>query len=254
VRPARAATSCGSAAASPAASSSASTAGSIGSISDELNNLGDYNEVGSPLILAAGVHTIAVTYPQAEPWSRQCDDDSENYTALSAIALAPLVASHMLVGPSRRRRRELCRPLTGLDRGRGAGNLASAEALRPNLDNSLVRSCRRWTALTIQEAAETTGWSPRMLRYIERAGLLELGRSPSGYRLYGPEQLQRLRTLRELLARMNFGLAELGFALRLRREPELRAPSTPGSTPSRSARRTSPPMTGCAGNRRSIRR
>jgi DNA-binding transcriptional MerR regulator len=77
--------------------------------------------------------------------------------------------------------------------------------------------------LTIQEAAATTGWSPRMLRYIERVGLLDLGRSPSGYRLYGPEQLQRLRTLRELLARMNFGLAELGFASRLRREPELRA-------------------------------
>ena len=77
--------------------------------------------------------------------------------------------------------------------------------------------------LTIQEAATTTGWSPRMLRYIERAGLLELGLSPAGYRLYGPEQLQRLRTLRELLARMNFGLAELGFALRLRRDPELRA-------------------------------
>jgi MerR family transcriptional regulator, copper efflux regulator len=77
--------------------------------------------------------------------------------------------------------------------------------------------------LTIQEAAATTGWSPRMLRYIERAGLLELDRSPAGYRIYGPEQLQRLRTLRELLARMDFGLAELGFALRLRREPQLRA-------------------------------
>jgi DNA-binding transcriptional MerR regulator len=77
--------------------------------------------------------------------------------------------------------------------------------------------------LTIQEAAATTGWSPRMLRYIERAGLLELSRSAAGYRLYGAEQLQRLRTLRELLARMNFGLAELGFALRLRREPALRA-------------------------------
>jgi MerR family transcriptional regulator, copper efflux regulator len=77
--------------------------------------------------------------------------------------------------------------------------------------------------LTIQEAAQTTGWSPRMLRYIEHAGLLELERTPSGYRLYGAEQLQRLRTLRELLARMNFGLAELGFALRLRREQQLRA-------------------------------
>lgn len=77
--------------------------------------------------------------------------------------------------------------------------------------------------LTIHEAAETTGWSARMLRYIERMGLIEPQRSDSGYRLYGPAELQRLRTLRELLTRHDVGLAEIGFALRLRREPELRA-------------------------------
>jgi DNA-binding transcriptional MerR regulator len=55
-------------------------------------------------------------------------------------------------------------------------------------------------ALTINEAAETTGWSPRMLRYVERVGLVEPARSGSGYRLYGPAELQRLRTLRVLLA------------------------------------------------------
>jgi MerR family copper efflux transcriptional regulator len=76
-------------------------------------------------------------------------------------------------------------------------------------------------ALTIHEAAETTGWSPRMLRYIERIGLLAMRRSESGYRLYGPEELQRLRTLRELLGRFDVGLTDIGFALRLRREPEL---------------------------------
>ncbi|MEA2266446.1 MAG: MerR family transcriptional regulator, copper efflux regulator [Solirubrobacteraceae bacterium] len=76
-------------------------------------------------------------------------------------------------------------------------------------------------ALTIHEAAETTGWSPRMLRYIERIGLLVLRRSESGYRLYGPEELQRLRTLRELLAEFDVGLTDIGFALRMRREPEL---------------------------------
>ena len=54
-------------------------------------------------------------------------------------------------------------------------------------------------ALTINEAAETTGWSARMLRYIESIGLVEPGRSGSGYRLYGPAELQRLSTLRELL-------------------------------------------------------
>ena len=60
-------------------------------------------------------------------------------------------------------------------------------------------------ALTINEAAETTGWSPRMLRYIERAGLIVPPRSDAGYRLYGAAELQRLRTLRELLE--HFGIA-----------------------------------------------
>lgn len=76
-------------------------------------------------------------------------------------------------------------------------------------------------ALTIHEAAETTGWSPRMLRYIERIGLVDPRRSESGYRLYGAEELQRLRTLRELLEEHEVGLGDMGFALRLRRDLEL---------------------------------
>ena len=78
-------------------------------------------------------------------------------------------------------------------------------------------------ALTIHEAAETTGWSPRMLRYVERVGLVEPARSPSGYRLYGPAELQRLRTLRELLERHDLNLSDVGFAKRLSADPELRA-------------------------------
>ncbi len=73
-------------------------------------------------------------------------------------------------------------------------------------------------ALTINEAAETTGWSPRMLRYIEGAGLVVPPRSGSGYRLYGAAELQRLRTLREVLDTHGLGLAEMGFARRLRDE------------------------------------
>jgi len=76
-------------------------------------------------------------------------------------------------------------------------------------------------ALTIQEAAETTEWSPRMLRYIEDAGLIEPQRSSAGYRLYGPAELQRLRTLRELVTRFHIGLGDVGFAQRLRRDVEL---------------------------------
>lgn len=77
-------------------------------------------------------------------------------------------------------------------------------------------------ALTITEAAETTGWSPRMLRYIERIGLIEPPRSGAGYRNYGPAELQRLRTLRELLAGHDIGLGDVAFALRLHNEAELK--------------------------------
>jgi MerR family copper efflux transcriptional regulator len=76
--------------------------------------------------------------------------------------------------------------------------------------------------LTINEAANVTGWSPRMLRYIESAGLVSAARSASGYRLYGAEQLQRLRTLRELLKSFELGLSDIAFAARLDSDPELR--------------------------------
>jgi MerR family transcriptional regulator, copper efflux regulator len=76
--------------------------------------------------------------------------------------------------------------------------------------------------LTINEAAATTGWSPRMLRYVEQAGLLAPARSTSGYRLYGAAELQRLRTLKELLARFEIGLSDVAFAGRMAIEPELR--------------------------------
>ena len=61
-----------------------------------------------------------------------------------------------------------------------------------------------------------------MLRYVERVGLVEPARSAAGYRLYGPAELQRLRTLRELLDEHDIGLSDLAFALRLRREGDLR--------------------------------
>src|SRR5208282_708931 len=79
------------------------------------------------------------------------------------------------------------------------------------------------TGLTIHEAAATTGWSARMLRYIEDSGLVVPTRSPGGYRLFGPAELQRLRTLRELLEEYGIELAEVGFALRLRSDRPLRS-------------------------------
>jgi MerR family transcriptional regulator, copper efflux regulator len=76
--------------------------------------------------------------------------------------------------------------------------------------------------LTINEAAQLTGWSPRMLRYVEQTGLIAPERSASGYRLYGPAQLQRLRTLKELLDRFDVGLSDVAFAARMAASAELR--------------------------------
>jgi len=77
--------------------------------------------------------------------------------------------------------------------------------------------------LTVSEAAARTGWSARMLRYVERAGLVVPRRTASGYRLYGLRELNQLRSLRELRRRFRLELDDLAFAARLRREPELRA-------------------------------
>jgi DNA-binding transcriptional MerR regulator len=76
--------------------------------------------------------------------------------------------------------------------------------------------------LTIHEAAAATGWSSRMLRYIELTGLVVPRRSSSGYRMYQSRELERLRSLRDLLDRFDLSLADLGFALRLQAEPDLR--------------------------------
>ena len=62
-----------------------------------------------------------------------------------------------------------------------------------------------------------------MLRYLEQEGLVVPSRSPAGYRRYGIRELNQLRALGELRLRHGVGLDELAFALRLRREPELRA-------------------------------
>ena len=75
----------------------------------------------------------------------------------------------------------------------------------------------------VSEAAARTGWSPRMLRYLERAGLVVPRRSAAGYRLYGLLELNQLRSLRELRRRFDVELTDVAFAARLEREPELRA-------------------------------
>jgi DNA-binding transcriptional MerR regulator len=76
--------------------------------------------------------------------------------------------------------------------------------------------------LQVTEAAARAGWSPRMLRYLERAGLVVPTRSGAGYRQYRLRELNQLRSLAELRKRFDVQISDLVFAARLRREPELR--------------------------------
>jgi DNA-binding transcriptional MerR regulator len=62
-----------------------------------------------------------------------------------------------------------------------------------------------------------------MLRYLEAAGLVVPERTRSGYRRYGLRELNQLASLRELRRRFAVEIAEVAFAARLRREPDLRA-------------------------------
>jgi MerR family copper efflux transcriptional regulator len=76
---------------------------------------------------------------------------------------------------------------------------------------------------TVGEAAARSGWSARMLRYLERTGLVVPERSASGYRRYGIRELNQLRGLSELRRSFGVELGEVAFALRLYRESALRA-------------------------------
>lgn len=76
--------------------------------------------------------------------------------------------------------------------------------------------------LTVGAAAKSTGWSARMLRYLEQARLVIPSRTPSGYRMYGLRELNQLRSLRQLRNRFGVELTDVAFAARLRRERSLR--------------------------------
>jgi DNA-binding transcriptional MerR regulator len=77
--------------------------------------------------------------------------------------------------------------------------------------------------MTIGEASRRSGWSARMLRYLEQEELVVPERSEAGYRRYGMRELNQLNALGLLRERFGVGLDELAFVVRLRRDPELRA-------------------------------
>ncbi|HZR95579.1 MAG TPA: MerR family transcriptional regulator [Gaiellaceae bacterium] len=76
--------------------------------------------------------------------------------------------------------------------------------------------------LRVGEAAGRAGWSPRMLRYLERVGLVVPRRTSAGHRRYGLRELNQLRSLAELRRMHDLELSDVVFAARLRRDPALR--------------------------------
>jgi DNA-binding transcriptional MerR regulator len=75
---------------------------------------------------------------------------------------------------------------------------------------------------TIRNASDASGWSPRMLRYLEDSGVIAPARSDARYRLYSDDDISLLRRLAALRARFGFALTDVAFAVRLRKEPLLR--------------------------------
>ncbi|WP_030020648.1 MerR family transcriptional regulator [Streptomyces monomycini] len=53
--------------------------------------------------------------------------------------------------------------------------------------------------MRIGDAAAAAGMTARALRYYEEHGLVIARRTPSGHRVYEPEDVRKLRTVRELL-------------------------------------------------------
>src|ERR1700751_5610606 len=74
----------------------------------------------------------------------------------------------------------------------------------------------------VSEAAASTGWSPRMLRYLERLGLVVPPRTASGYRRYGLRELNQLRSLAAPRRRFPAEPAVAASPAPLGRERELR--------------------------------
>lgn len=75
-------------------------------------------------------------------------------------------------------------------------------------------------AMTVGKLAKRTGVAVETLRYYERRGLLpQAERTESGYRLFRPEAVQRLRFIRRAQA-LGFSLDEIAELLSLSEDPQ----------------------------------
>ena len=111
------------------------------------------------------------------------------------------------------------------------GARAPRRAVTANLDIACVKVRAHGRRLTVGEAAAQTGWSPRMLRYLERAGLVvpraHRGRLPA---LRAPRAEPAALARASCCGASTSSSPDVAFAARLRaRAGRCGPPSTPGS-------------------------
>ncbi len=73
-------------------------------------------------------------------------------------------------------------------------------------------------AMTIGQVAQRSGTGIETVRFYERVGLIQPLRSPSGYRQYQPEAIQRLRFIKRS-KELGFSLKEIRELLALKNDP-----------------------------------
>ena len=80
----------------------------LGSVANELNAIGDYNQVGPEISLGAGVHTIDITYPALSGLAPGGADNETAYTGLDEIALQEAATPTRMVALQPPQATQLC--------------------------------------------------------------------------------------------------------------------------------------------------
>jgi MerR family transcriptional regulator, copper efflux regulator len=77
---------------------------------------------------------------------------------------------------------------------------------------------RAMQTMTIGKAAREAGVNIETIRFYERRGLIERPPKGNGYRVYSPEEVARIRFIKEA-QQIGFSLSEIGDLLSLRADP-----------------------------------
>src|ERR1700688_2344405 len=100
---------------------------------------------------------------------------------------------------------------------------------------------RAMQTMTIGKAAHEAGVNIETIRFYERRGLIERPPKGNGYRVYSPEEVARIRFIKEA-QQIGFSLSEIGDLLSLRADPAAdcsRCGAKPSQNSTKSTRRSS---------------